>query len=228
MLKLTFTKKGKYMWEINKSFSCDYSHRVYVQELSEEFCACGDTKTKCRRIHGHTGNIHLYVEGDVDHRGMVVDFKEMGFIGDFIDNQIDHRCVIDYNDPGFEQITHGTISFKEDGPHIINNKEVFFKKPEYFTFKHQDGSEQKLKLIPVLMEGVVAGYNIDLSENDQLSETQTDILESWFIVDFVPTSERLCQFLYKLAQAKFDKLGVKVSKVLWQETPKSQAVYKAK
>ena len=45
------------------------------------------------------------------------------------------------------------------------------------------------------------------------------------LVDFVPTSERLSEWLHSVVQKRMDKLGVKVSRIQFYETPKSQSNY---
>lgn len=60
-------------------------------------------------------------------------------------------------------------------------------------------------------------------------ETGADLehLESFFIVNFVPTSENLSKWVYEMTQEKMKGLGVKVTRVDWWETPKSRSSYVA-
>ena len=49
---------------------------------------------KCGRLHGHSFQIELYVEGPVDsHLGWVMDFAEVKSAFGAIEDRIDHRCL---------------------------------------------------------------------------------------------------------------------------------------
>ena len=55
-----------------------------------------------------------------------------------------------------------------------------------------------------------------------------EIMEGFVLVNFVPTSENLCRFLFKIVESEMSKLkGVKVNSVVFNETPKSKAVFYA-
>jgi 6-pyruvoyltetrahydropterin/6-carboxytetrahydropterin synthase len=49
-------------------------------------------------------------------------------------------------------------------------------------------------------------------------------IESFVVVDFVPTSENLAAWLMDIVQKKMSLLGITVSKVELYETPKSKSV----
>ena len=59
-------------WEITKSFSGCYGHRVWNQELNSEFSI--DNNLVCRHLHGHEALINVTLEGDSLEKGMVTDF----------------------------------------------------------------------------------------------------------------------------------------------------------
>lgn len=192
------------MWKIDKQFDFCYSHRVYVQRLNKEFCSAGDYNTKCRHIHGHQGKVHVFVEApDLDDRSMVIDFKEMGFLKDFIDDYIDHKFIIDSRDPMFGHLVDAV---------------------------HADlTGKTTIKFNEVLVPGTnhIAGRIIDLSSVTHLQSTgDYEVLEGYFIVDFVPTSERLSKWIYDIAQAKLIGLGAKVAQIDWYETPRSRSSYR--
>jgi len=193
---------GKF--EIDKRFDFCYGHRVWSQELDEDFCARGDSSCACRHPHGHQGHVFIYLESDKLERGMVTDFKHLGWMKNFIDDNLDHKFIIDRNDPGFNMIVNG---------HIEND--ILFA---------QSGAELALVEIVVPGTDLVVGHTLD---TEGLSGFEQEIYEGYFIVDFVPTSENLCLWLHAAASEKMSKMGIKVSKVLWQETPKSQAVFMA-
>jgi len=65
----------------------------------------------CRRIHGHQGNITIIVESNnLDNRDFVIDFKELTFIKKFINDNLDHRFILSYEDPRFEQLACCSVS----------------------------------------------------------------------------------------------------------------------
>lgn len=203
-------------WTISKDFYFDYSHRVWVQKLREEFCASGDTGTKCRFIHGHTGCVRIWVEGDeLNPQSMLCDFKELGFAKDFFDKYIDHKFILDRNDPWFENIING---------HIEPSSTIRGTFDEILNIGVEGLSKAYLDVIPVYVFGTkhLAGHCLDVSK---LIGPEREFYESFFIVDFVPTSENLARWIYNWAQAKLSQIDVKVSRIEWSETPKSRAVY---
>jgi 6-pyruvoyltetrahydropterin/6-carboxytetrahydropterin synthase len=51
---------------------------------------------KCRRMHGHSFSIQVYVEGPLDPGlGWVMDFADIKAAFQPIEDQIDHRCLND-------------------------------------------------------------------------------------------------------------------------------------
>ncbi len=56
---------------------------------------------KCRHLHGHNGRAVIVMEGEeLDGCGMVVDFAEIKrSIRTWIDDQLDHRMILNENDP---------------------------------------------------------------------------------------------------------------------------------
>jgi 6-pyruvoyltetrahydropterin/6-carboxytetrahydropterin synthase len=190
------------MWQIDKTFDFCYSHRVYVQRLNIDYCSSGDTACACRHIHGHQGKVHVFLESEtLDDRAMVVDFKEIGFMKDFIDGRLDHKFIIDAKDPMFGHLVDGTWNLVKQTP---------------------------IKFTEVLVPGTsyIAGRVIDLSSIADLEGTpEYEVLEGFFIIDFIPTSENLSEWLHTIAQVKLDGLGVKVTKVEFWETPKSRSTF---
>ena len=86
------------VWKIDKQFSFCYGHRVWSQKLHGEYCESGDTSCKCRHIHGHEGLVHLFLEAGELERGMVTDFKHLGWLKNFLDDNLDHKFIIDLNE----------------------------------------------------------------------------------------------------------------------------------
>ena len=86
-------------WKISKEFDFCYGHRVWSQTLNPEFSL--DSCLKCRHLHGHQGKILVYLEADELHNGMVTDFKHLNWFKQFIDDVLDHKFILDINDPLF-------------------------------------------------------------------------------------------------------------------------------
>ncbi|NQY95273.1 MAG: 6-carboxytetrahydropterin synthase [Campylobacteraceae bacterium] len=84
-------------WEISKEFDFCYGHRVWSQELNVEFAL--DDCLMCRHLHGHQGKIKVSLESETLKAGMVTDFKHLNWFKKFLDDTLDHRFIIDINDP---------------------------------------------------------------------------------------------------------------------------------
>lgn len=201
------------MWSIDKQFSFCYGHRVYVQRLNTEFTAEGDTACKCRHHHGHEGLVHVFLEADkLDDRSMVVDFKELGWFKDFVDTYLDHKYIIDYNDPMFHHMVMDTYCKAHELEHNIYSKQWFIEN----------------KLVDVVVDGcqnVTGGKIVDMTSLKK-NTPEFEVLEGFFVVDFVPTSENLSAWIYKVVESKMSQLNVKTKEIWWFETPKSRSIYR--
>lgn len=190
-------------WVIDKQFSFCYGHRVWTQKLEAEYCESGDTSCKCRHLHGHEGLVHVFLEGDSLERGMVTDFKHLGWLKNFLDKVIDHKFIIDSHDPMFGQLVDAVY------------KDLSGKVAPKFKDVYVPGTTH------------LVGRELDLSAVAHLATTPDyEVLEGYFIVDYTPTSENLCKWLYDVAQAKMNGLGIKVAQIDWYETPKSRSSYR--
>jgi 6-pyruvoyltetrahydropterin/6-carboxytetrahydropterin synthase len=81
-------------------------------------------------------------------------------------------------------------------------------------------------LVPVLVPETdhVAGWHLDLT--DLAPDTpEYEYYEGFMVVDFVPTSERLSEWMAELVDIKMKKLNVTVDHIDWWETPKSRSVF---
>lgn len=87
------------MYYISKEFSFDYAHRVYTQDVNPDL-AGGDAENTCQNIHGHTGRIKVVLKAsDLDSRGFVMDFKELGFVKTLVKDLLDHKMILGDEDP---------------------------------------------------------------------------------------------------------------------------------
>lgn len=223
-------------WVIDKQFDTCYGHRVFTQTLNTEFTEKGHTCAACRHIHGHQGKIHIFLESDtLNPNGMVEDFVHLGWFKNFIDDTIDHKFIVSCEDPMFERIVGGTIS----GQMELNNgiPTGKFVTMDQLNLPRANGTTRQLPLLPITVKGssAILGYKIDTSVSCVLGKddvfvdsSDKEIYDSFVIVNFVPTSENLCKWLFDIAQEKMSKLGVKVSRLDFFETPKSRSSYRAK
>lgn len=189
-------------WTIDKSFDWCYGHRVWSQELNADFTGSEGTCLACRHLHGHQGKLKVMLESDKLERGMVTDFKHLGWMKNFIDDVLDHKFIMDINDPLV--------------PHEV---------PDFLEYSHVSGTlsagEQILDLSKCIYfdEGY---WMLDLSRLP--ANTPQAVIEKYegmVFVDFVPTSENLSAWLLGIAQEKMAKMGVNVVAVEFWETPKS-------
>jgi len=175
-------------WTIDKEFSWEGGHRVWAQKLDRPDLSI-TTDCACKHLHGHSYMIKVFLEADnLDQSAMVTDFKNLNFMKEFVDNVLDHKFMIDINDPNFERITGTPSSVKLD---------IDF---ENFT-------------------NLGASLKHAIGDADQQTH-----LDSFVLVDFVPTSENICKHLYQIARDKIGDLAHVPAVELW-ETKKSHCRY---
>ena len=92
-------------WVIDKEFSFEMGHRVWAQKLDRPDLSI-ETECACKHLHGHSYTIKVFLGADtLDQSAMVTDFKNLNFMKEFVDGVLDHKFMIDINDPNFELIT---------------------------------------------------------------------------------------------------------------------------
>lgn len=89
-------------WKISKEFDFCYGHRVWSQTLNSEFSL--DSCLKCRHLHGHQGKVIVYLQSTELNNGMVTDFKHLNWFKQFIDDVLDHKFILDLNDPLYKTL----------------------------------------------------------------------------------------------------------------------------
>ncbi len=93
------------MWTIDKSFNFEMGHRVWQQELNNPELSIS-TECACKHLHGHSYELKVFLKSNtLDKSSMLTDFKNLNFMKKFIDESLDHKFMIDINDPNFELIT---------------------------------------------------------------------------------------------------------------------------
>lgn len=202
------------MYLIDKRFDFCYGHRVHTQQLIGEYCERGDTSCKCRHPHGHQGTVHVFLEADeLNGQGMVVDFKHLGWLKDWIDTYIDHKFIIDINDPMFKTMVMSPFTVYSGHvlyDHVDLNPVFVHDKPE------------------LLMGHTLRVPDVD-PNNPRTYHDQSyhELLSGFFVVDFVPTSENLSAWLAELVMKRMQPFypQVRLSRLEWFETPKSRSTY---
>lgn len=184
------------MWEIAKQFDFCYGHRVWSQELDIEFSL--DSCLKCRHLHGHQGTINVFLEDENLQSGMVTDFKHLNFFKKWLDDTLDHKFIMDINDPllKFEVPILFTKSGVLDRDFLIHDERGY--------------------------------YLLNLSKEEACGELDQCLREKYegiVLVNFVPTSENFSKWIFNIVQKKMNKINIKVSRVQFYETPKSQSNY---
>lgn len=87
------------------------------------------------------------------------------------------------------------------------------------------GQNTLLKPVTVPDTEFVTGYHVDPDFYKSLSGPEQEYFEGFIVVDFVPTSEKLSEWMANIVEAKMSKLGVTVHHIDWWETPKSRSVF---
>ncbi|MDK2047142.1 6-carboxytetrahydropterin synthase [Aliarcobacter butzleri] len=141
-------------WEISKEFDFCYGHRVWSQTLNIDFSL--DSCLKCRHLHGHQGKVIVYLESNELNNSMVTDFKHLNWFKAFLDDVLDHKFILDINDPLFSTLV----------PNI--KKEDLIKFDEgYFSINLTNFKNEELELY----ESYVVVDFVPTSEN----------LSAWFL-----------------------------------------------
>lgn len=191
-------------WTIDKQFSWCAGHRTWTQQLitgyaEENFCL------SCRRLHGHEYTVHVFLECEkLNSQQMVTDFRNLAWFKSFLDNVLDHKFVIDKNDPLIKVILNGQF---ESNTSFSSNVVV-----------------QNIPIIDVKCAGVdiEIGQYLDTFNMDTL---YSEFYDSFVLVDFCPTSENLSKWLFHIVKDKMAKIGIDVVRLDLFETPKSRSTY---
>lgn len=180
-----------YKFTIDKEFNFEMGHRVWAQKLDRPDLSI-ETECACKHLHGHSYTIKVFLGADtLDQSAMVTDFKNLNFMKEFVDGVLDHKFMIDINDPNFEIITSIPNTFKDSADE--NNFANFLNLGE-----------------AVAHQGLPAAKQLHLN--------------SFVLVDFVPTSENICKYLKLYAQERIGDFATVTAVELW-ETKKSHCRY---
>lgn len=119
------------VWKIAKEFNFCYGHRVWTQTLNSEYSL--DSQCACRHLHGHQGVVRVFLEAnELENTGMVTDFKHLNWLKKFLDDVLDHKFILDRNDPLFKKLL----------------PDVILKKPNHLKYWIPDLDSMGLELGP--------------------------------------------------------------------------------
>ena len=197
-----------FKWTIDKQFDFCFGHRVWSQDLNTKYSL--DGCLACRHLHGHQGKVKLFLAANELQKGMVTDFKHTNIFKKWLDDIMDHKFIIDINDPLFENLAGDILLTTDNNLPWYENLMVDYNS-EY------DYARPDLDHIT----DILSKLNISDAQKQALFEKY----EGLIIVNFVPTSERLCQWWYEVANKMLNELGIDVVAVEYWETPKSHCRY---
>ena len=199
--------KKIYNWVIDKSFDYCYGHRVWSQTLDPKYSL--DSCLACRHLHGHQGKVKLFLGANNLKHGMVTDFKHTNIFKKWLDDTLDHKFIIDMNDPLFEDLA-GDLCLSEKNKRTFDDLMVNVNTEYNFA-------------IPDLEQ--LMALNVWDELRDDQKQAIFEKYEGIIIVDFIPTSENICKFIYEVANKMLNELGIDVVSVEYWETPKSHCRY---
>lgn len=194
-------------WVIDKSFDYCYGHRVWSQTLDPKYSL--DSCLACRHLHGHQGKVKLFLGANNLKHGMVTDFKHTNIFKKWLDDTLDHKFIIDMNDPLFEDLA-GDLCLSEKNKRTFDDLMVTVNTEYNFA-------------IPDLEQ--LMALNVWDELRDDQKQAIFEKYEGIIIVDFIPTSENICKFIYEVANKMLNGLGIDVVAVEYWETPKSHCRY---
>jgi 6-pyruvoyltetrahydropterin/6-carboxytetrahydropterin synthase len=145
------------MHVIGKEFSFCYGHRVWSQKLNSEYSL--DDRCVCRHLHGHQGTVRVYLKGDELTDGMVTDFKHLNWLKKFIDDELDHKFIIDKDDPLYDVIIPDTPTM---GCQCSAERPLLIDHGTHSTIKINPDWDENMK---DLYEGFVVVNFVPTSEN---------------------------------------------------------------
>ena len=195
-------------WVIDKQFDFCFGHRVWSQELNTKYSL--DGCLACRHLHGHQGKVKLFLGANDLNKGMVTDFKHTNIFKKWLDDVMDHKFVIDINDPLFSNLAGNILLTPDESLSWYENLMVNYNSEYGYARPDLDH-----------VTDILSKLNISDARKQAIYEKY----EGLIVVNFIPTSERLCQWWYEVANKMLNGLGIDVVAVEYWETPKSHCRY---
>ena len=197
-----------YKWTIDKQFDFCFGHRVWSQDLNTEYSL--DGCLACRHLHGHQGKVKLFLCANKLNKGMVTDFKHTNIFKKWLDDVMDHKFIIDVNDPLFNNLAGDILLTPDESLSWYENLMVNYNSKYGYARPDLDH-----------IADILSKLNISDAQKQAIFEKY----EGLIVVNFIPTSERLCQWWYEVANKMLNGLGIDVVAVEYWETPKSHCRY---
>ena len=197
-----------FKWAIDKQFDFCFGHRVWSQDLNTKYSL--DGCLACRHLHGHQGKVKLFLAANELQKGMVTDFKHTNIFKKWLDDIMDHKFVIDVNDPLFSNLAGDILLTPDESLSWYENLMVNYNSEYGYAVPDLDH-----------ITDILSKLNISDAQKQALLEKY----EGLIIVDFVPTSENLCKWWFEVANKMLKGLGIDVVAVEYWETPKSHCRY---
>lgn len=195
------------MYTIEKTFTGDLAHRIHTQRLDSDFTEKGSKILKCRRLHGHTFGLKVKLGSKTLENDMVLDYNELGFVKDMINDILDHRTLIAESDPILKKVLLPVFN-----DNLIESPLEKSSEPYPIFVKTPWGCSK---------------FNIDVIEDLDIKE----FLDSFVKVPFTTSSENISRWIFQIVESKIYKFNqihgtdVRVLSVSYKETPNSEAVY---
>ena len=100
------------MFKITKEFKFEYAHALNL-----------DYNSPCTNVHGHSAVVKVTLYSTkLNKSGMIIDFKDLKFIQEYLDSNFDHRLILQNNTKS-KVVTKNlsiTITFVNDNPTAEN------------------------------------------------------------------------------------------------------------
>ena len=196
------------MYTIEKTFTGDLAHRIHTQRLDSDFTEGNSKVLKCRRFHGHTFGLKVKLGSSTLENNMVLDYNELGFVKDMVNDILDHRTLIATSDPILLKVIMPVAS-----NYITRNEDEICS----LTTETPWTSEEYMAL----------KFNIETVKDPDIKE----FLDSFVIVPVTTSSENISKWIFGIVESRVNKFNqvhntdVKVVSVSYKETPNSEAVY---
>lgn len=101
------------MW-VTKEFTFDAAHRLTFHE------------GLCSNPHGHLYKVHVGIEGELDNNGLVLDFKELKALKNWLDENWDHSYIhSDTDEVGVYLAQQGFRTFNFQAEPTAENMAIF-------------------------------------------------------------------------------------------------------
>ena len=208
------------MFRIVKEFPLCYGHRVHTQRLDNTLALT--TQHKCRHLHGHEAIVRVALAANkLNDGGMVTDFLHLTVFKKWLDDVLDHRFILDRNDPLFEFVRSSFWEYTGTTAVPIENDQDVYGIEDYMIYD-----------IPFMQSRFKHGGGLKIQQKSEGEKAaMLELLGSLVVVPFVPTSENLAKWMYTVVKTlvveplRAQEPQLKVEFVTWQETPKSRSTY---